>query len=145
VLEVIPQRTALTGTSASSGVSPAGFDVFSVGTGGESGTIALPRVGSSTIATKVLLRSGQTAVLGGLVSHTQTETELKIPLLGDIPVLGYLFKNRSTQDTKTNLLVFITPSLIRSAEDTQRKFDEALREKMREFQREQDAVFGRDK
>jgi len=145
VLEVIPQRTALTGTSAASAVSPAGFDLFSVGTGGESGTIALPRIGSSTIATKVLLRSGQTAVLGGLVSRVQTETEIKLPLLGDIPVLGYLFKNRSTQDTKTNLLVFITPSLIRSAEDTQRKFDEALREKMHEFQREQDAVFGRDK
>lgn len=145
VLEVIPQRTALTGTGAASSVAPAGFDIFQVGTGGDSGTIALPRVSSSTIATKVLLRSGQTAVLGGLVSRTQTETEIKLPLLGDIPVLGYLFKNRSTQDQKSNLIVFITPSLIRSAEDTQRAFNDALRERMKQFQREQDTIFGRDR
>ncbi|MGE3172952.1 MAG: hypothetical protein AB7O97_10040 [Planctomycetota bacterium] len=145
ILEVIPQRTALTGTGSNSGLAPVGFDVFSVGTGGQSGTIALPRVGSSTIATKVLLRSGQTAVLGGLVSRTQTETEVKLPLLGDIPVLGYLFKNRTTQDTKSNLIVFITPNLIRSAEDTQRAFNDALRERMRAFHREQEAVFGRDR
>ncbi len=145
ILEVIPQRTALTGTGSASAVSPAGFDVFSIGSGGQEGTIALPRVGSSTIATKLLLRSGQTAVLGGLVSETQTETEIKLPLLGDIPVIGYLFKNRQTQDVKSNLIVFITPNLIRSAEDTKRQFEEALRERMQDFGREKDAVFGKDR
>ncbi len=145
ILEVIPQRTALTGTGSASAISPAGFDVFSIGSGGQEGTIALPRVGSSTIATKLLLRSGQTAVLGGLVSETQTETEIKLPLLGDIPVLGYLFKNRQTQDVKSNLIVFITPNLIRSAEDTKRQFEEALRERMQSFGREKDAVFGNDR
>lgn len=145
ILEVIPQRTALTGTGSASAISPAGFDVFSIGSGGQEGTIALPRVGSSTIATKLLLRSGQTAVLGGLVSETQTETEIKLPLLGDIPVLGYLFKNKQTQDVKSNLIVFITPNLIRSAEDTKRQFDETLRERMQSFGREKDAVFGNDR
>lgn len=145
VLEVIPQRTALTGTGTASATSPAGFDVFQLGSGGQEGTIALPRVGSSTIATHLLLRSGQTAVLGGLVSETQTETEVKLPLLGDIPVLGYLFKNRSTQDVKSNLIVFITPNLIRSAEETDRLFQEALKERMGEFGRERDAVFGKDR
>jgi len=145
ILEVIPQRTALTGTGTASAISPAGFDVFSIGSGGQEGTIALPRVGSSTIATKLLLRSGQTAVLGGLVSETQTETELKLPLLGDIPVIGYLFKNKQTQDVKSNLIVFITPNLIRSAEDTKRQFEEVLRERMQDFGREKDAVFGKDR
>ena len=145
ILEVIPQRTALTGTGSASAISPAGFDVFSIGSGGQEGTIALPRVGSSTIATKLLLRSGQTAVLGGLVSETQTETEVKLPLLGDIPVIGYLFKNKQTQDVKSNLIVFITPNLIRSAEDTKRQFEEVLRERMQDFGREKDAVFGKDR
>ena len=145
ILEVIPQRTALTGTGTASATAPAGFDVFSIGSGGQEGTIALPRVGSSTIATKLLLRSGQTAVLGGLVSRNQSETETKLPLLGDIPVLGYLFKNKITQDVKSNLIVFITPNLIRSAEDTQRAFDEALKERMQAFGRERDAVFGKDR
>ena len=145
ILEVIPQRTALTGTGSTS-LAPAGFDVFRVGTGGEEGQIALPRVASSTLATKVLLRSGQTAVLGGLVTRTQTESEVKLPLLGDIPVLGYLFKNRTTQDSRTTLIVFITPSIVRSAEDTKDTINRVLEEKLRMrrgLMEQQDAVFGR--
>jgi type IV pilus assembly protein PilQ len=145
MLEVIPQRTALTGTSTGVGGTPAGFDVFTVGTGANNqGSIALPRVGSSTIATKVLLRSNQTAVLGGLVSHNQTESEVKVPLLGDIPLLGYLFKNRSTQDTRSTLIVFITPSLIRSVEETDRTMQEVLRKRLNDrLKFDQDSIFGR--
>lgn len=144
MLEVIPQRTALTGTGSTS-LAPAGFDVFQVGTGGENGSIALPRVASSTIVTKVLLRSGQTAVLGGLVSRNQTDTETKLPLLGDIPVLGYLFKNKVTNDSRSTLIVFITPSVIRSAEDTEKSMNRILRERFDLRQRlleQRDAVFG---
>lgn len=130
ILDVIPQRTSLTGTGASS-LAPAGFDVFTVGTGGEEGQIALPRVSSSTIATKVLLHDRQTAVLGGLVSHTQTDTVTKLPLLGDIPILGHLFKNTVQNDSRSNLMVFITPHIIRSAEDTQSNFDRIEKERMR--------------
>jgi type II secretory pathway component GspD/PulD (secretin) len=46
---------------------------------------------------------------------------------------------------KSNLIVFITPNLIRSAEDTKRQFEEALRERMQDFGREKDAVFGKDR
>ena len=91
----------------------------------------------------LVLRSDQTAVLGGLVSHSQSETEVKIPLLGDIPLLGYLFKNRTRSDTKSTLIVFITPSVIRSAEDTQRNMEAVLRKRMQGMQREQAAIFGR--
>lgn len=145
ILEVIPQRTALTGTGGPSGLAPAGFDIFQISTSGQAGSIALPRVSSNTIATKVLLHSEQTAVLGGLVSRTQTETELKLPLLGDIPVLGYLFKNKSTQDLRSTLIVFITPSLIRSAKETRQNMESLLRERLRDRLRvDQDEIFGRE-
>jgi type IV pilus assembly protein PilQ len=146
ILEVIPQRTALTGTGSTS-LAPAGFDVFTVGTGGQEGTIALPRVASSTLATTVLLRGGQTAVLGGLKSRSESETVTQLPLLGDIPVLGYLFKNKSRQETTTTLLVFITPSVIRSPEDMQRSMQETLEERVRDHRStlsaQKEAIFGR--
>ena len=144
IMEVIPQRTALTGTG-STVLAPAGFDVFTVGAAGAAGSIALPRVSSNTIATKVLLRSNQTAVLGGLVERTQIEVVTKIPLLGDIPILGYLFKQVSQQDTRTTLIVFITPSIIRSPEDIENNVRSILqdrwlvREAMLQQQRE---IFG---
>jgi type IV pilus assembly protein PilQ len=144
VMEVIPQRTALTGTGNSQ-LAPPGFDVFRVGAGGEEGTIALPRVASSTLATTVLLRSGQTAVLGGLVTRTQTVSETKLPFLGDIPVLGYLFKEKSSQDTKSTLIVFITPNLIRTAEDTDSTMQRILQEKLQTrkmMMEQQEAIFG---
>ncbi len=148
ILEVIPQRTALTGTGAST-LAPAGFDVFEVGGGGQVGKIALPRVASSTLATTVLLRGGQTAVLGGLKTKAESETVTKIPLLGDIPLLGHLFKNTVKQDTTSTLLVFITPSVIRSAEDMDRSMQGALDERLKDHRsalsQERDAVFGRNR
>jgi type II secretory pathway component GspD/PulD (secretin) len=131
IMEVIPQRTALTGTGQSA-IAPAGFDVFEIGGGAEfgAGKIALPRVASSTLSTTVLLRSGQTAVLGGLKTKSESETITKLPLLGDIPVLGYLFKGKSRQESTSTLLVFITPQVIRSAEDVEASLQNALRERM---------------
>ncbi|MBL8725024.1 MAG: hypothetical protein JNK49_13320 [Planctomycetes bacterium] len=148
ILEVIPQRTALTGTGAST-LAPAGFDVFEVGGGGQVGKIALPRVASSTLATTVLLRGGQTAVLGGLKTKAESETVTKIPLLGDLPLLGHLFKNTVKQDNTSTLLVFITPSVIRSAEDMDRSMQGALDERLKDHRsalsQERDAVFGRNR
>lgn len=148
IMQVVPQRTALTGTG-STAVAPAGFDVFQVGGGTDAGagSIALPRVASSTLATTVLLRSGQTAVLGGLKSKSETETITKLPLLGDIPVLGHLFKNTSRQNTVSTLLVFITPQIIRSAEDMEASLKRVVEEKIQDHRsplsQEKDRVFGR--
>ena len=145
VMQVIPQRTSLSGTG-NSPLAPAGFDVFTIGSGGSEGVIALPRVASSTLSTTVLLRSGQTAVLGGLKSKTQSETITKLPLLGDIPVLGYLFKGKSRQDTMTTLLVFITPELIRSPEDIEKSMQRALEERLRDHSniaQQREAIFGK--
>ena len=62
--------------------------------------------------------NGDTAVLGGLMSDKETETITKVPLLGDIPILGWLFKSRSTTNDKTNLVVFLTPKIIRNPADS---------------------------
>ncbi|WP_305045649.1 type II secretion system secretin GspD [Geoalkalibacter sp.] len=65
----------------------------------------------------VLAENGRTIVLGGLIDSNVQERISKVPLLGDIPVLGWLFKRKSTTETKTNLLVFITPHIVQSAND----------------------------
>ena len=65
----------------------------------------------------VLAEDGKTIVLGGLISNNVQHTVSKVPLLGDIPLLGYLFRHQSTTDKKTNLLIFITPKIIKNTED----------------------------
>ncbi len=65
----------------------------------------------------VLAEDGKTIVLGGLISNNVQHTVSKVPLLGDIPLLGCLFRHQSTTDKKTNLLIFITPKIIKNAED----------------------------
>lgn len=67
------------------------------------------------IKTTVLAEDGQVIVLGGLMDDTFTDTEQKVPFLGDIPLLGHLFKSTSTQKVKTSLMVFIRPVILRDA------------------------------
>ena len=69
-----------------------------------------------TIETTVLAGDGETIVLGGLIQDDVTETNRKVPLLGSIPILGNLFKSRTTASVKTNLLVFIRPTIISDSE-----------------------------
>ncbi|MFM9978210.1 MAG: type II secretion system secretin GspD [Sphingomonadaceae bacterium] len=72
------------------------------------------------ISTTVTVDDGQIIALGGLLDDNERRTIEKIPLLGDVPVLGELFKSRSKARTKTNLMVFIRPTIMRSAADAQR-------------------------
>jgi general secretion pathway protein D len=67
------------------------------------------------IETSVLTGNGETVVLGGLIEDKVQEKVSKVPLLGDIPVLGYLFKTTHAEKKKTNLMVFIKPTIIRDA------------------------------
>jgi type IV pilus assembly protein PilQ len=60
----------------------------------------------------VLVENGGTVVIGGIFELTETDQENKVPLLGDVPVLGNLFKQRTRQASKQELLVFITPKMI---------------------------------
>ena len=71
-----------------------------------------------TINTNVLIEDGGTIVLGGLISDTQTGGEQRVPFLGRIPIIGEAFKTRSAKKTKTNLMVFIKPRILRDGTDT---------------------------
>lgn len=79
-----------------------------------------------SIKTTVLADDGQTIVLGGLIRDDTTKTVSKVPLLGDIPLLGYLFRATGNTKTKQNLLVFLQPTLLRdsasAAEMSQRQY-----------------------
>lgn len=77
-----------------------------------SGSNKPPTLGKRDLKTKVTIFDGKTIVIGGLIRNDKTTTETKIPVLGDIPILGWLFKQKSTLYRKTNLLVFITPHIV---------------------------------
>ena len=85
-----------------------------------SGTASIP-VGPTTskrsMETTTIAKDQQTIVIGGLVRDNITISERKVPLLGDIPFLGWLFKFQSRQTEKLNLLVFLTPTLVRDEAD----------------------------
>jgi type IV pilus assembly protein PilQ len=64
------------------------------------------------ISTQVLLDNGETIVIGGVYEQDKNKTVTKVPFLGDLPLLGWLFKSKVTQDNKTELLIFITPKIM---------------------------------
>ena len=68
-----------------------------------------------SIKTSVIVDDGQVVVLGGLIEDNLTETEQRVPGLGDIPLLGWLFKSNRTEKVKTNLMVFIHPVILKDA------------------------------
>ena len=69
--------------------------------------------------THVSVQSNQTIVIGGLMQEVETESEGKVPILGDIPLIGALFRNKKKTKRKTNLLIFLTPHVIDGPEDLQ--------------------------
>jgi general secretion pathway protein D len=80
-------------------------------------TADTPTTYKRTASTTVILNDKDTVVIGGIIGQDDTESEWKIPLLGDIPVLGWLFKTHTTNSTKTNMFIFITPRIIRNPAD----------------------------
>ncbi len=74
-------------------------------------------IASRNIKTVINVRNGDTAILGGLMKESDVESISKVPLLGDIPILGWLFKSRSIQKQRTNMVVFLTPKIVRSSQD----------------------------
>jgi len=78
----------------------------------------LPTTLKRTINTTVTVKDAETMVIGGMIGDSTQLGTYKVPLLGDIPLLGWLFKSRSTNREKTNLYVFITPRVIRDSGDS---------------------------
>jgi type IV pilus assembly protein PilQ len=79
----------------------------------QSGGVNVPSITTREIVTQVLVNDGQTLVLGGILTTTNREDDNKVPYLGDIPVIGHLFKTTDHQDDKDELMIFITPKIVR--------------------------------
>ncbi len=85
----------------------------------ESETILInigPTTTKRSTKTSVVVKDNQTVVIGGLMEERDEESINKVPLLGDIPILGWFFKNKTIEKKKTNLLVFLTPHIVREAD-----------------------------
>jgi type IV pilus assembly protein PilQ len=74
---------------------------------------SVPSIDTRSIITQVLVNDGQTVVLGGILDTTKSKSANKVPFLADIPVLGNLFKSTTNINNKTELLIFITPKILR--------------------------------
>jgi general secretion pathway protein D len=72
----------------------------------------VPSFETRTINTSVMIPSGNTLVMGGLIQDNVHEQDTKVPLLGDIPGLGFLFRSESKQRTKSNMIIFLTPTIV---------------------------------
>ena len=79
---------------------------------GNTGANGNPTIQKKEAHTELMIRDGDTTVIGGIYTRTTSKSYKKIPLLGDIPILGWLFKSRSQQDNRSELLIFITPKVV---------------------------------
>ena len=77
-----------------------------------------PIVNTRRVSTKVIVNNGDTAVLGGIYEETVTDSTDKVPLLGDAPILGNLFKRTNRGTVKQELLIFLTPRILSDAAGT---------------------------
>lgn len=75
-----------------------------------------PTISKRKVKTTVIVENGKTIVIAGLMRNDKAEVKKKIPLLGDIPLLGWLFRWNSTEEKKTNILIFVTPTVISDSE-----------------------------
>ena len=92
ILDVTPEISALTGTTVPI-----------------SDTVNAPVFAKRSATSRVAIQDGQTIVIGGLMEDRKTDEVKKVPFLGDIPLIGTLFRRTTTQNTKTELLIFLTP------------------------------------
>jgi len=77
----------------------------------------VPSIDTREITTQVLVNDGQTVVLGGIMETERRDTVNKVPYLGDIPGLGFLFRSKARTDNKDELLIFVTPKILREGAD----------------------------
>ena len=77
----------------------------------------VPSIDTRTITTMVVVNDGQTVVLGGIMEAEKRETVNKVPFLGDVPGLGWMFRSKSRTDNKNELLIFVTPKILREGAD----------------------------
>jgi general secretion pathway protein D len=100
-----------------------------VSTAGEAAAGGNPNINKRKIQTKMVARNGQTIAIGGMISHSLTSQKSKVPILGDLPLLGALFSSRSNSDRTTELILLVTPYVLADADDASRLSD-AMREQL---------------
>jgi len=81
-------------------------------------TVFSPVIDKRTLESNVLIKSGDTLAIGGLLQDEQNKGSTKVPVLGDLPILGYLFQEKVNERSKRNLLVFVTPTVIKQGYGT---------------------------
>lgn len=111
--------------------------------GATSGTLGVVSINRRTARTEVMVRDQQTIVIGGLMRDAIQNSEDKVPVLGDIPILGALFRKTNKQKRKTNLLLILTPYIIRDPGDLREIFERKMQERQQMIDRY--FVFGEDK
>ena len=91
---------------------------------------APPNFSTRSLKSDVVVQNGDTIVLGGLMKDIELPVTYKVPILGDIPILGWLFKTKSRRIEKVNLLIFLTPRIIQSRSDARALSDLKLKERL---------------
>ena len=76
----------------------------------------VPMIDTRQISSYVLVNNGQTIVLGGIYERTKSHANVRIPFLGDLPLVGALFRHRSSKDNRKELLIFVTPKIVKDVE-----------------------------
>lgn len=94
-----------------------------------SDTIDAPVFAKRSAETRVVVPDGKTVVIGGLMQDNKTETVSKVPVLGDIPLLGMAFRRTQKEDSKTELLIFLTPNIVETSKQLE-EVTEAEKSKM---------------
>ena len=79
------------------------------------GGFQVPSIDTKNVTTQIAVNNGDTAVIGGIYEETIRNDATKVPLLGDVPVLGYLFRQTGRSSEKTELLIFLTPRIVRES------------------------------
>jgi general secretion pathway protein D len=97
--------------------------------GAVEGTAQVLSITKRNAKTQVVVRDQQTVVIGGLMRDTINTSETKVPILGDIPLIGVLFRSTTRETKKTNLLLFLTPYIIRDQGDLRAIFERKMRER----------------
>ena len=90
---------------------------ISSGATNNAGSFSAPVINSRSADTVVIVPDGQTVVIGGLMQSKKLDSESKVPILGDIPLLGLLFKHKVTSKGKTELMIFMTPHIVKFPAD----------------------------
>ncbi len=89
----------------------------------------LPAVSKRKSSQLVTVKNGQTVVISGLMKTTESEVYKKIPLLGDLPILGWLFRNSSLEKRRNNLMIFLTPHIVHGADDLAAIYQAKIRDR----------------